>query len=86
MTSEPTYSVIQAVEAELAQAQLRFPPMHSAHEGYAIILEELDELFEHIRCKQGMRLVHEMKREAIQIAAMAIRFALDVCGPESGQR
>ena len=32
------------VEIELAAANERFPPFHSAHEGWAVILEEVDEL------------------------------------------
>lgn len=32
------------VEKELAAANERFPQFHSAHEGYAVILEEMDEL------------------------------------------
>ena len=32
------------VDKELAAANERFPPFHSAHEGWAVILEEVDEL------------------------------------------
>ena len=32
------------VKIELAAANERFPQFHSAHEGYAVILEEMDEL------------------------------------------
>ena len=38
--------VRQLVDEELAAANARFPQFHSAHEGYAVILEEIDELKE----------------------------------------
>lgn len=33
----------ELVKVELAAANERFPPFHSAHEGYAVIREELEE-------------------------------------------
>jgi hypothetical protein len=52
--------------------------MHGAHEGYAVILEELDELWAEVKAQ-----VHNpdrMRKEALQVAAMAVRFVEDVCG------
>lgn len=47
------------------------------HEGYAVMLEELDELWDEVRKKKhDLQL---MKNECIQIAAMALRFINDVC-------
>ena len=48
--------VRQLVEVELAAANERFPQFHSAHEGWAVILEEQIELgaeFEKIRGYMG---------------------------------
>lgn len=65
----------------------QFPgPWNSAHEGYGIILEELDELWEHVKTKQKRRDLEAMRKEAIQVAAMAVRFALEVCDEERGRR
>ena len=36
--------VRELVKVELSGANERFPPFHSAHEGWAVILEEVDEL------------------------------------------
>lgn len=47
----------------------------SAHEGYAVLLEELDELWEEI--KKNPRDEKKLKSEAIQVAAMALRFLED---------
>lgn len=71
-------SVAQESFDELSQAILMFPPMRSAHEGYAIILEELDELWEEIRNNKADGSNERQRKEAIQVAAMAMRFVLDI--------
>jgi hypothetical protein len=69
---------MRAVEAELRNAVAAHGPMKSSHEGYAVILEELDELWEHVRLKEKLRKKSEMRLEAIQVAAMAARFVIDL--------
>lgn len=81
-----TESAPQEAIAELRKAQSAYPPFNSPHEGFSILNEEVFELWEHVRAKQGRRNVQEMRKEAIQVAAMALRFAEEVCGPESGQK
>src|SRR6476619_4813163 len=44
-------TVLMEVQRELSQARATHAPMNSHHEGYAVILEELDELWE--VCKQN---------------------------------
>lgn len=63
-------------EARRARS-LGFAPARSAHEGYAIIHEEFDELKEHVWMNQKKRDIPAMRSEAIQVAAMAIRFAAE---------
>lgn len=77
--------LISETEAEVARARSSYPVFNTAHEGYAILLEEVDELWDHVKVKQGTRDVAAMKVEALQVAAMALRFALDCCG-ERGQK
>jgi hypothetical protein len=67
------------VKEEMKKAIAANPPFHSAHEGYAVILEELDELKEEVWKKKKARDYRNMHAEAIQVAAMAIRFICDVC-------
>jgi hypothetical protein len=67
------------VAAELSRATGKFGAFASAHEGYAVILEELDELKAEIWKNQKVRDVTKMRAEACQVAAMAIRFMVDVC-------
>lgn len=74
------------VARELEQAQMNWPEFNSAHEGYGVLLEEMDELKAHVWTKQKNRDLVAMKKEAIQVAAMAVRFAIDVCGEESGRK
>lgn len=69
--------ILEAVELELVAARLKFPRFASAHEGYAVISEEMDELWEEIRDQEGSKT--RLYREALQVAAMAVRFIKDVC-------
>ena len=70
---------IDAVLAEAARAETLHAPMNSAHEAYAVILEEVDELWDEVKKKQSQRNNAAMRSELIQIAAMAVR-AIDNLG------
>lgn len=70
-------AVLEVVE-ELVEARKRYPAMNSSHEGWAVIYEELDELWDECRVKTDEHRYMAMRKEARQIAAMAIRFMLDV--------
>jgi hypothetical protein len=69
------------VSAELDRARSKFAPFNSAHEGYAVLAEEVDELWQEVRGHRDRANVERMREEAIQIAAMALRFIGDVCDP-----
>ena len=71
---------LRDVHDELADAVTSYGPMASAHEGYAVILEELEELKMEVFKKPVRRSTREMRQEACQVAAMAVRFMVDVCG------
>lgn len=74
--------VIEAVRSELERAVAKFPAFSSPHEGKAVIEEELEELWEHVKKNTGRGLY--AREEAIQVAAMALRYAVDLCyGPEA---
>lgn len=78
MTPEDAFD---AVWHELTDATLANDPMNSAHEGYAVLLEEVEELWDEIKKKPSKRSTEAMQEEATQVAAMAIRFMIDVCNP-----
>ncbi len=64
----------------------KWGPFNSAHEGFAILLEEVDELKAHVWTNQKRRDLEAMRKEAIQVAAMAMRFALEVCDETKGRK
>jgi hypothetical protein len=70
---------VDEVLSELGRAESKFKPFNSAHEGYAVLAEEVDELWEAVRMKDGTDRDREMHSEVIQVAAMAFRFLRDVC-------
>lgn len=63
---------------ELNWALRHYPPMASYHEGWAILREEDEELWDEIKLKPSERNVEDIRAEAKQIAAMAIRFMMDL--------
>lgn len=70
--------VFHDVANELQKAFAQHPtPMHSPHEGWAVILEELDELWDHVRANTGRGSA--ARKEAIQVAAMGMRYVLELC-------
>lgn len=71
---------------ELRNAMRNWPAMNSPHEGYGVLLEELDELWQHVKTRQKLRNLYDMRKEAIQVAAMALRFAIDVCNEDRGRK
>ena len=67
---------IEAILSEYSFATSKFGEFASPHEGYAVIKEELDELWDEIK---GKSIDDSMKKEAIQVGAMALRFLVDCC-------
>lgn len=67
-----------AVMTELEHARANFPPMRSEHEGFAILKEEVDELWDEIKKSPSKRDKAAIRAEMIQVAAMALRFLGDL--------
>jgi NTP pyrophosphatase (non-canonical NTP hydrolase) len=66
------------VQNELALARVKYRPMASAHEGWAVLREEVDELWEEVKKKPSKRNTEAMYGELVQVAAMAQRMAEDI--------
>ncbi len=71
--------VLNEVQEEVASAEAKWPAMNSAHEAYGVLMEEIRELEEHIFTNQNRRNIAEMRAEAIQVSAMAVRLVRDIC-------
>ena len=70
---------VDEVFREVLRAKGLFPTdFHNQHEGYAVILEEMDELWDEVKKNQKNYDLKAQRKEAIQIAAMAIRFATEL--------
>lgn len=63
--------VIEAVIDEVISAESKHPPFHSSHEGYGIIAEELDELWDEVKRKDTSYA--RQYTEAKHVACTAIR-------------
>lgn len=81
-------AAIDEVRTEIHRARtiLGHAPMCSAHHGFAVLLEELDELKAHVWMNQKKRDITAMRAEAIRVAAMALCFAAEVCNEETGRK
>lgn len=69
--------ILSSLRAELLSAMAKHAPMHSPHEGHSVIREEVDELWDHVKADTGQ--TPEARKEALQVAAMGIRYVLDLC-------
>lgn len=64
---------IDEVYNEFLNAWRKYGDFASFHEGYAVLLEEVDELWDHVKVKEANRDKVAMKKEIVQISAMALK-------------
>lgn len=69
--------ILSELMPELERAMAKWPKHNSFHESFAILKEEVDELWSEIKKKDQNEAF--IRREAIQVAAMAIRLINDCC-------
>ena len=70
--------IFQSIDVEVFDAIAKFPSMRSPHEGLAILEEEVHELRMEVYKQHHLRGNESMRHEAIQVAAMAVRFVRDL--------
>lgn len=74
--------VIADIVSEVQRAKALHPgEFHSAHEAHSVIEEEYDELWDEVKKKHGGRDA-AARTEAIQLAAMAVRYAVEICNED----
>lgn len=67
------------IEQEVQRAKQLYPAnFHNQHEAYAVILEEIDELWSEIKKKQSNYDLGAQIKEAVQAAAMLVRFLTEL--------
>ena len=77
--------VTALIRNEVNAATAIYGPFHSAHEGHSVLREEFEELWDEVKVAQPRRDIEKMKHEALQTAAMAVRFVIDVCNEQTGR-
>lgn len=73
--------IIVEIHAELMKADAKYKadPMVEARVGHKTILCELTELEREIERHPALQRPKAMRKEAIQVAAMAVKFIRDIC-------
>lgn len=66
--------IFRLVNNELNETDIDKPKFNSIHEGYAVLKEEFDELWDEIKASKDFEANRMMVNEAVQVAAMAIKF------------
>lgn len=74
-----TPTAVEKVVRELDRACRTHHTFNSSHEGYAVIKEEFEELWDEIKNNKQEDTKARQTKEAIQVAAMALRFLVDLC-------
>lgn len=73
------------VDAEMEAVRSRDDngPMNSLHEAYAVLLEEVDELWQHVKTNPKRRDPQAIYRELVQIAAVVACTAAELLSDAS---
>jgi hypothetical protein len=66
--------VLAEIRQEVLRAMQKHGPIRSGHEGYAVIQEEVEELWSDVKSDRP----DDALKEATQVAAMGVRFIVDL--------
>lgn len=76
----------ELTKVELKKARQQHGPILSIHEGYAVILEELDEVWDEVKKKTNERNLSNLLKELVQVSAMAQKMAEDAVIPKINKK
>jgi NTP pyrophosphatase (non-canonical NTP hydrolase) len=79
LVSDGIRSLLNEVVDEIERAIEQHGGYNSAHEAYGVLAEEVDEFWEEVRKKRKDRSKEDMRKELIQIAAVAVKAAHCLC-------
>ena len=69
---------IKTIITEYNRSIMKNAPFHSTYEGWALIKQKVDNLWEEIKKEEATGSREAMMKEAAQIGAMAMRFIIDL--------
>jgi hypothetical protein len=73
---------IRLIIPEYNQIIFKNPPLHNAHEGWAMLQQGVDQLWSEVKKNKEMRSEELLRKEAILVSATAMRFIIDLCMEE----
>jgi len=82
----PVEDAMALIYAEYLRASAKYPGFNSLHEGIAVMEEEFIELRTEVFASHSLRSHERMRKEAVQVGAMALRFLIDLCPGEVCQQ
>ena len=72
-------TIAEEVKREIDRSEMKYGPFHSLHEGLAVLREEYQELEQEIFWGyQRSGNTDNVRREALQVAAAAMRIAMQI--------
>ena len=72
-------NAVVSICEEYLNARRKYPArFNSAHEGYAVVLEEIEELWAEVKKQHTKHDVIAQRHEATQAAAMLLRFIVEL--------
>lgn len=66
-------SFLEKVSEECQKALKKHGPTKSLHEGYGILMEEVDEFWDEVKLKPENRNIKNIKLELVQIASTCMK-------------
>lgn len=84
--STPLLDTIDDAVRQIVKDEAKWGPYHSAHEAKGVLDEEVFEFTLEVYKKQSERNLAHMRKELLQIAAVAIRAAAHICNEKVGRR